>query len=143
MRKYLAVVFAIALTTAVSANTITYELVPAKAKASTVFQYSSSTDAMDAQLSQGVYNEVSDLKVGYALDLANENTEENVTKLITLLNNDDNENVRIAAAFSLLKIGNYRGVDAVVNTANTDNNSRVRNVCATLFYQKVKVESAS
>ncbi len=59
--------------------------------------------------------------------------EVSVIPLMKILKNDDNPEVRIIAALSLLKIGNEKGMFAVKRAIEFDDNPRVSRMCS-IFY---------
>lgn len=57
-----------------------------------------------------------------------------VIPLMKLLHESKNDGVRIAAALSLIKIGDLRGVFAVKQAVRFDESAAVRNMCS-IFYR--------
>lgn len=73
-----------------------------------------------------------------ALMLGSLNSERAVIPLMEVLRNHTNENVRIAAAWALCKIGDPRGVYAVKMAVKYDDQSKVQVVCAWYYENFVK-----
>lgn len=61
-----------------------------------------------------------------------------VIPLMTILHNNGDENLRVAAAWALCKIGDARGVYAVKMAVKFDQSSKVQAVCAWYYETYVK-----
>ena len=61
-------------------------------------------------------------------------SDEAVIPLMKILKNDENEEARIMAALSLLKIKDSRGIFAIKQAIQFDESERVRKMCS-IFYQ--------
>lgn len=65
-------------------------------------------------------------------------SERAVIPLMSVLHDNDNENLRSAAAWALCKIGDARGIYAVKMAVKFDTSSKVRAVCAWYYNIYVK-----
>lgn len=65
-----------------------------------------------------------------------------VIKLMSLLRNDECEEIRILAALSLCKIGDGRGIFAVKRAAIFDESERVKRLCG-IFYKAFQMGEVS
>lgn len=65
-----------------------------------------------------------------------------VIDLMRMLHNEKQDAARILAALSLIKIGDARGVYAVMKAATYDKSPRVRRLC-TIFYNAYKYDKES
>ncbi len=84
-------------------------------------------------LELGTKSENFGLKVSSAYELGKYNTSRSVINLMRVLHDDKDVEARIAAALSLIKIGNARGVYAVKRAAEYDDSERVRNLCSKFY----------
>jgi len=61
-----------------------------------------------------------------------------VIPLMKILREDKNEDLRIAAALALYKIGTPLAINAVKQSARFDNSQRVSKLCANFYYEHLK-----
>lgn len=85
-------------------------------------------------LINGVESEYTGLQVSAAQMLGDLRADESVIPLLRLFNNSENSGVKIAAALSLLKIGDERGIKAIKYSALYADDPHVKNMCHR-FYQ--------
>jgi HEAT repeat protein len=74
-----------------------------------------------------------------ALLLGKLQSEKAVISLMAIFHYNFDENVRIAAAWALCRIGDMRGVNVVKLAAKNDKSSRVQAICAS-YYENIKKE---
>lgn len=79
------------------------------------------------------------LSISSAQTLGELKSSKAVIPLLRILHNSTNESSRIAAALSLYKIGDGRGIRAIKQAAKFDKSERVRNLCSK-FYAEYKVK---
>jgi HEAT repeat protein len=87
---------------------------------------------IEINLINGLQSGNSGLMVSSALFLGDIGSNASVIPLMTLLKNEKNEKVRVAAALALIKIGDGRGIFAVSQAAKFDDSEYVRRMCAIL-----------
>ena len=92
---------------------------------------------IEASLLNGIKSENNGLQVSSAQMLGEIKSDKAVIPLMSVLRENESEPARIAAALSLYKIGDARGINAVRQSARFDNSKRVRHMCAT-FYSEYK-----
>ncbi len=73
------------------------------------------------------------LKVSSAFELGKYNTSRSIINLMRVLHDDKDVEARIAAALSLINIGDARGVYAVKRAAKFDDSERVRKLCSKFY----------
>jgi hypothetical protein len=78
----------------------------------------------------GLTTENTGLQRGSALMLGKIQSDRGVIPLMEALHNNSDENVRIAAAWALCKIGDARGAYTVKRSATFDDSKRVQAACA-------------
>jgi HEAT repeat protein len=86
----------------------------------------------------GLETSNSGLQRSCALMLGKLQSERAVIPLMTIFRNHPDENVRIAAAWALCKIGDARGVYAVKRAVKYDESPKVQSVCAWYYENLVK-----
>lgn len=101
--------------------------------------YPAKTDAMNrdvviTNLMIGIQSENQGLRISSSYFLGELKSDEAVIPLMRILKSDDNEESRIMAALSLVKIGDSRGIFAIKQAANFDSSERVKKMCS-IFYQ--------
>ncbi|MBK7497796.1 MAG: HEAT repeat domain-containing protein [Ignavibacteriales bacterium] len=91
-------------------------------------------DLVIENLLNGVNSGNHGLRMSSAYFLGEIKADEAVIPLMKILKNDQNEEARIMAALSLLKIGDLRGLFAIKRTIQFDDSERVKKMCS-IFYQ--------
>jgi len=91
-------------------------------------------DLVIENLLNGVNSGNHGLRMSSAYFLGEIKADEAVIPLMKILKNDQNEEARIMAALSLLKIGDSRGLFAIKRTIQFDDSERVKKMCS-IFYQ--------
>jgi len=91
-------------------------------------------DLVISNLMNGVNSENQGLKISSTYFLGEIQSSQAVIPLMKILKNDENEESRIMAALSLLKIGDARGMFAIKQAISFDDSERVKKMC-TIFYQ--------
>lgn len=99
---------------------------------------SSNTGVIEVNLIEGVKSENAGLRVSSAIFLGDMHSSAAVIPLMRVLKNCETEEARIAAAVSLIKIGDARGIYAVKRAAQFDESQRVRDLCLR-FYHSYKI----
>lgn len=89
---------------------------------------------VEANLLAGIDTDNQGLFISSAQKLGEFKSEKAVLPLMKVLKSSNDEASRIAAALSLAKIGNAKGMFAVKRAAKFDESTRVRNLCEK-FYQ--------
>ncbi len=84
-------------------------------------------------LINGINSENQGLMISSAYFLGEVKSEEAVIPLMKILKSDDNEESRIMAALSLIKIGDSRGVYAVKQAIKYDESERVNKLCLNFY----------
>jgi len=84
-------------------------------------------------LINGINSENQGLKVSSAYFLGEMKADEAVIPLMKILKSDDNEESRIMAALSLIKIGDLRGIYAVKQAIKYDQSERVNKLCLNFY----------
>ena len=128
MKKILVVLAALAMTALV---------VPAMAQES-VLPPNANKSLIEDNLFIGLNSDNAGLKRSCALMLGEIQSDRALIPLMATLHNSTDENVRIAAAWSLCKIGDARGVYAVLMATRFDESSKVQTVCAWYYENYVK-----
>ncbi len=90
-------------------------------------------DLVISNLMNGVNSENQGLKISSTYFLGEIQSSQAVIPLMKILKNDENEESRIMAALSLLKIGDARGMFAIKQAISFDNSERVKKMC-TIYY---------
>jgi HEAT repeat protein len=93
---------------------------------------------IEDNLFAGLANSNTGLQRSCALMLGKIKSDRAVIPLMTLFHDSPNENVRIAAAWALCKIGNSRGVYAVKMAVKYDEQAKVQATCAWYYENFVK-----
>mgnify|MGYP000320620532 FL=1 len=91
-------------------------------------------DLVIENLLNGVNSGNHGLRMSSAYLLGEIKADEAVIPLMKILKNDQNEEARIMAALSLLKIEDSRGLFAIKRTIQFDDSERVKKMCS-IFYQ--------
>ena len=81
----------------------------------------------------GLESENKGLMSSSAFYLGELKSQEAVIPLMKILKNSDEEELRIAAALSLLKIGEARGIYAIKRAIKFDESKRVRDICSKFY----------
>lgn len=81
----------------------------------------------------GLESENNGLMSSSAFYLGELKSQEAVIPLMKILKNSDEEELRIAAALSLLKIGDARGIYAIKRAIKFDESKRVRDICSKFY----------
>ena len=71
--------------------------------------------------------------------LESDNCSKAMIPLLRLLNNGETDEVRIAAAFALYKLGNSIGIYRLRGVAIFDENEKVSSICKNLYYSYHKI----
>lgn len=90
-------------------------------------------DAIAASLVKGLNSGNTGLITSSAYMLGELKMDEAVIPLMKLLHSSKNEDIRIAAALALYKIGNPRGIFAVKQAIRFDESERVKKLCANFY----------
>ncbi|MFH0734841.1 MAG: HEAT repeat domain-containing protein [bacterium] len=93
---------------------------------------------IETNLIKNLDSEIEGLKVSSIQVLGDLKLESSVIPLQQILNNDKNESARIAAALSLYKIGDLRGIFTIKQTIRFDESKRVREICKNIYNQYTK-----
>jgi hypothetical protein len=104
-------------------------ITPAPAKKSTF-----NRDLVITNLMNGINSGNQGLRMSSAYLLGEFKSDEAVIPLMRILKSDENEESRIMAGLSLLKIKDSRGLFAIKQAVKFDESERVRKMCA-IFYQ--------
>lgn len=91
-------------------------------------------DLVETNLMNGVNSENQGLKMSSTYFLGELKSDKAVIPLLKILKADNNEESRIMAALSLLKIGDSRGIFAIKQAISFDDSERVQKMCS-IFYQ--------
>lgn len=91
-------------------------------------------DLVITNLINGINSENQGLKTSSTYFLGEIKADEAVIPLMNILKSDDNEESRIMAALSLVKIGDRRGIFAIKQAIKFDSSERVQKMCS-IFYQ--------
>ncbi len=86
----------------------------------------------------GIKTENEGLQVSSAYYLGEMKSEKAVIPLMALLHNSEHKSVRIAAALSLLKIGDERGIYAIYKNIRFDDSECVRCMCRRFYVSHIK-----
>ena len=84
-------------------------------------------------LINGINSDNQGLRMSSAYFLGEMKSDEAVIPLMNILKSDDNEESRIMAALSLIKIGDSRGVYAVKQAIKYDESERVNKLCLNFY----------
>lgn len=90
-------------------------------------------DRIESNLLAGIDTENTGLFVSSLQRLGDIKSDRAVIPLMRVLKNNESESARIAAALSLYKIGDSRGIFAVKQAAKFDNSERVRQICSRIY----------
>jgi hypothetical protein len=71
--------------------------------------------------------------------LESDNCSKAMIPLLRLLNNGETDEVRIAAAFALYKLGNSIGIYKLRGVAIFDENEKISSICKNLYYSYNKI----
>jgi hypothetical protein len=71
--------------------------------------------------------------------LESDNCSKAMIPLLRLLNNGETDEVRVAAAFALYKLGNSIGIYRLRGVAIFDENEKVSSICKNLYYSYNKI----
>jgi len=91
-------------------------------------------DLVITNLMNGINSGNQGLRLSSSYFLGELKSDEAVIPLMRILKSDENEEARIMAALSLVKIGDARGVFAIKQAINFDSSERVKKLCS-IFYQ--------
>lgn len=86
-----------------------------------------------SNLINGINSDNQGLRMSSAYFLGEMKSDEAVIPLMKILKSDDNEESRIMAALSLIKIGDSRGVYAVKQAIKYDESERVNKLCLNFY----------
>jgi len=93
---------------------------------------------IETNLLIGISSENDGLKLS-SINLAGDiKSDKSVIELLKVLNSDTNEKIRGAAALSLVKIGDERGIKAIEFASRFDNSTYVKKLCKMFFSYYVK-----
>lgn len=92
-----------------------------------------------SNLLEGLNSENTGLKVSSAYYLGEYKSSEAVIPLMKIFHTDTNESIRIAAALSLMKIGDERGIKTLKYAGEYDDSPKVKKMCSK-FYAYAKTE---
>jgi HEAT repeat protein len=81
----------------------------------------------------GLESENNGLMSSSAYFLGERKSDEAVIPLMKILKNSDEEELRIAAALALLKIGDERGIYAIKRAIKFDESKRVSDICSKFY----------
>ncbi len=104
-------------------------IIPAPAKIKKI-----NRDLVIVNLMNGVNSGNQGLRMSSAYFLGELKSDEAVIPLMKILKSDENEEARIMAGLSLLKIKDSRGIFAIKQAIEFDGSERVRKMCS-IFYQ--------
>lgn len=90
-------------------------------------------EAVEENLMTGLSSENTGLQRSSALMLGQIHSTTAVIKLLTVLHSNENEDVRIAAAWALCQINDARGIFAVKQAVRFDDSKKVQAVCAWFY----------
>ncbi len=126
MKKLLAIMFIVTTTvvTIAAGN-------PSAAKRSTL-------EVAEENYLTGIKTENTGLQVSAAYYLGEMKSDKAVIPLMALMRNSEHESVRIAAALSLLKIGDARGLYAIYKNTRFDDSECVRCMCRKFYLSYLK-----
>jgi len=88
---------------------------------------------LEENLLNGLASDNIGLKYSCVLMLGKMQSDRAVVPLISILNKSTDENLRVAAAWALCKIGNMQGVYAVKMAAKNDESTKVKETCAGFY----------
>ena len=91
------------------------------------------TDLVITNLLNGINSENQGLRVSSAYFLGELKSDKAVIPLMKILKSDENEESRIMAALSLIKIGDLRGIYAVKQAIKYDQSERVNKLCLNFY----------
>jgi hypothetical protein len=91
-------------------------------------------DLVIVNLLNGINSGNQGLRMSSAYFLGELKADEAVIQLMKILKSDENEEARIMAGLSLLKIKDSRGIFAIKQAVEFDDSERVRKMCS-IFYQ--------
>lgn len=128
MKKLLVVLLALAITALV---------VPAMAQES-ILPPGANKSLIEENLLIGLNSDNAGLQRSCALMLGEIQSDRAIIPLMATLHDATDENIRIAAAWSLCKIGDSRGVYAVLMATRFDESLKVQTVCAWYYENFVK-----
>ena len=90
-------------------------------------------DQIEETLLAGIESSNKGLVVSSAQILGELNSDKAVIPLMKILHSNINDETKIAAALSLYKIGDARGIFAVKQAAKYDDSERVRKMCGNFY----------
>ncbi len=93
---------------------------------------------IETNLMKNLDSEIEGLKVNSIQVLGDLQSTSSVIPLQQVLKNDKSESVRIAAALSLYKIGDLRGIFTIKQTIRFDDSKRVRDICKNIYNEYTK-----
>jgi len=96
------------------------------------------TDNTVASLLEGLNSENIGLKSSSAYMIGELQLSKAVIPLLKVLHQDENEEMRIAAALALYKIGSPIAIHAVKRTIKFDDNERVSKLCASFYSEYLR-----
>jgi hypothetical protein len=99
------------------------------------------TDVIVENLLTGLSTDNAGLQRSSALMLGQQQSAEAVIPLMAILHNNENEDVRIAAAWALCQIGDARGTFAVKRAVTYDDSKKVRATCA--WYYELYIQQGT
>jgi len=91
-------------------------------------------DSIDLNYLQGVKTENAGLRISASYYLGERKSNKAVIPLMNILHKDKSPEARIMAALSLFKIGDERGIYAIKQAVQFDDNEWVKKMC-NIFYQ--------
>jgi len=91
-------------------------------------------DLVITNLINGINSGNQGLRLSSTYFLGELKSDEAVIPLMRILKSDENEEARIMAALSLVKIGDARGIFTIKQAINFDSSERVKKLCS-IFYQ--------
>ena len=91
-------------------------------------------DLVITNLMNGIESGNQGLRLSSSYFLGELKSDEAVIPLMRILKSDQNEEARIMAALSLIKIGDARGIFTIKQAISFDNSERVKKMCS-IFYQ--------
>jgi len=91
-------------------------------------------DLVITNLMNGIESGNQGLRLSSSYFLGEMKSDEAVIPLMRILKSDQNDEARIMAALSLIKIGDARGIFTIKQAISFDNSERVKKMCS-IFYQ--------
>lgn len=101
---------------------------------SPVMKASVNIEVIFKNLMVGVKSDNYGLRTSSAMMLGELKADESVIVLLSMLHKEESDEARIAAALSLLKINDSRGIYAIKQAIRFDKSERVKRMCEKFYY---------